>query len=438
MDRLGNDKENKELNFLNERVIRYRKEDIIRWGCLVILCVVIFILAAYVGLYLAKPFFSGHFSKKPKNNQQNIIMPTQDESNSQSTVSTEETPSAAEIQTTDDWKSETGTDDRISQEDMVRSVVVIGCGNNEMTEEQEKTEEKEKSGNGLADEELAYAHAVCGLVVLKNENIVILTYYDQIKGLDEVSVCFEGDKRYKGRIKSVCKDYRLALIEVRGTEMPADEFSRIKPAVFTLREDYSVSDQITFIGTSFGKEKLITNGSLTLVGNTVSIMDGEIEIFFSDILKEEGRTGFAFDETGHVIGMAINRTSGNERIDTMLLFVKIRDMKPYIDKMFQNRRIPYIGIYGREVTAEVIKTIDNEMPYGIYIFNRRENSPAYLAGIMNGDILVEINGIKISNFSEYIRVLHRYQAGQEIVVSVMRKGKDGYKRFNYAVKVNEK
>lgn len=432
MDRLGNDKDKKELNFLNERVIRYRKEDIIRWGCIVILCAVIFSLAAYVGLFLAKPFFSGHFSKKPKNNQQDIIMPTQNESNSQNTVSTDETHSTTEIQTTEYGESETETDNTISQEDVFRSVVVIGCGNNE------KAEEKEKSDYDSVDEELAYAHIVSGLVVLKNENIVILTYYDRIKDFDEVTVCFETGKSYIGRIKSVCKDYRLALIEVSGAEMPADEFSRIKPAVFTLREDYSVSEQITFIGTSLGKERLITNGSLTLVGNTVSIMDGEIEIFFSDILKGEEKTGFAFDNTGHVIGMAINKASGNDRIDTMLPFIQIRDLKPYIDKMLQNQQIPYIGIYGQEVTAEVIKTIDNEMPYGIYIFNRRENSPAYLAGIMNGDILVEINGIKISDFSEYIRTLHRYQAGQEIVVSVMRKGKDGYKRFNYAVKVDGK
>ena len=94
-----------------------------------------------------------------------------------------------------------------------------------------------------------------------------------------------------------------------------------------------------------------------------------------------------------------------------------------------------LGIYGKQVTDEVIENIDKDMPYGIYISYTEEKSPAYVAGVMNGDILTEINGKKVQDFETFTSVLQKCQVNEDVVIKVMRKGKDGYKEIKYTVQI---
>lgn len=421
MNRVRNEKNNDEIGFLNERVIKYRKEDIIRLIFLVIICAAVFGVVACVSFFCAKPFFSEYFSKTQKSKQQDMSF-VPGGNNSNDVIKIETTAPASEIETTIADEAETEPDKIISQEDMYKSVAIIVCGDNEKLTD--------------ADMDSENVNTTSGLVIHKGENISILTFYDKVKGLNEVTVYFDTDKSYIGRIKYASADYKMAIIEVSGENISETELEEINTAVLSVDEECFISEQVTFIGNLLGKKKLMANGSLTLVGNTVSIMDGEVEILATDIAKAGEMDGFAFDEMGRVIGMTLDEISGNDWGDNVVSLIRIRDMEPYIDRLLNNQKIPCIGIYGRQVTDEVIKNIDNEMPYGIYISNMKENSPAYLAGIMNGDVLVGMDDKTILNFDDYIQSLHKCEAGREIIVTVMRKGKDGYKQFKYAVKVN--
>lgn len=419
MNRVSNDRDNKELKFLNERVVKYRKEDIIRLILLVVLCAVFLGVVLCAAFFRTKPFFSDYFSKSQKNKQQGIPSTVQDEYNPQDAIVSETICTTEKMQTSGS-KNDTEPIEPVTIEDMYRSVVTIVSGDCE-----KRTEDSLNS-----------EYITSGLVIYKGEDIVILTSYDKVKGFDVVDVYFDRNNSYTGRVKSLSMDYKIAIITVKKQDMPESDFKKIRPAVLAGDEAYYISEQITFIGHLLEKKKLMANGSLTLIGNTVSIMDAEVEIFATDIAKAGEVNGFAFNEMGHVMGMVIEDISGNDFGDNKLLLIRISDLEPYIERMLNNRQIPYIGIYGREVTDEVIKNIDNEMPYGIYISNRKENSPAYLAGIMNGDVLVAIDDRKILNFDDYIKSLHENEVGQEIIVTVMRKGKDGYKQIKYTVKVD--
>lgn len=420
MNRVRNEKNNDEIGFLNERVIKYRKEDIVRLVFFVIICAAVFGVVACVSFFCAKPFISEYLTKIQKNKQQDMSF-IQEGNNPDGAINIETTDSALETETTIADRAETDLDKLISQEDMYKSVAVIVCGDHE----------------GLTDTDMDSGNikTASGLVIHKGENIRILTAYDKVKGFDEVTVCFDTDKCYIGKIKYASADYEMAIIEVSGKDISEEELEGINTAVFSVDEECFISEQVIFIGNLSGKRKLMANGSLTLVGNTVSIMDGEVEILATDIVKAGEMDGFLFDKMGRVIGMTLDGISGNDLGDNVVSLIRISDMEPYIDWLLNYQKIPCIGIYGRQVTDEVIKNIDNEMPYGIYISNMKENSPAYLAGMMNGDILVAINDRTILNFEDYIQSLHKCEEGQEIMVTVMRKGKDGYKQFKYAVKV---
>ena len=68
------------------------------------------------------------------------------------------------------------------------------------------------------------------------------------------------------------------------------------------------------------------------------------------------------------------------------------------------------------------------MPAGIYITAAAPESPAYNAGLQSGDILDEINDVKIEGMKNFQAQVERLHVGDHITVTVQRNnGKDEYK-----------
>lgn len=420
MSRIHKDKNNMEFRFLNERVIKYQKKDIVRLVSIIVACAMIFGIVACVTFLWAKPYLKGYFKENPKSGGNQKLENTNGDDAQNGTTTGEDTKQNISSETISDNEEETEPLLPTSQEEMRQSVVMLSAGSFEQAQsDKEETQ-----------------YITSGLVLKKSDKIQILTSYEKVKGLKTVIVNFESGKSYEGIVKTLSQDYKIAIVEVDGTNIPEDEATEIRTAVLNGETKLYVSEQITFIGNPIGKKIFEANGALTLVGNTVSIMDAETEIITTNIEKVGEVNGFVFDTMGQVIGMVMNDFVGNDEGDNIVSMVRISDLKPYIDRMLEGKAIPYIGIYGREVTDEVIKNIDNEMPYGIYIYNTKENSPAYLSGILNGDVLVAINDNETLNFQEYVNQLLLCEAGYEITMTVMRKGKDGYKRIQYTVTVD--
>jgi S1-C subfamily serine protease len=116
-------------------------------------------------------------------------------------------------------------------------------------------------------------------------------------------------------------------------------------------------------------------------------------------------------------------------------YISVDSIELYLESLLNDNLAPYIGIYGQDVTDEVINTIDSQMPLGIYISKVKKDSPAYNSGIVNGDVVVSINNSDIRNFLDYNRALSGCKVGDEVSVVVMRKGKEGYKRIEYKIVV---
>ena len=383
-----------DFNFLNERILEKRKWNITKAGSFIIFCIILFILAVFA--VICK---SSSYTKEKSDSQSDLF--SSDEENKE---------------------TETTTQQISSIDDIVQGIVIMSVNESEETET--TLNDKETFFNGL---------------VLETENeIKLLTVYDFVKKKTEVAA-YINDKKCVGRVYGASEEYGVAIISVNIAEnnLESDDLKCIKCADINFNEEvqYGQGNVIMFVGNAYGKEKFAANGSLTSVENVYNIVDVELEMINTDILSDGIKNGFIFDAQGIAIGM-VNFAFNEDMTDKNTVYaISFKKINQYIDKLIKGNQISYMGICGRKVIDEIIENIDKDMPYGIYISNTEDNSPAYVAGIMKGDILVKFDGREVAGFDEFSRYLQECGVSDEVVVTVMRKGKDGYKEINYMVKI---
>ena len=78
---------------------------------------------------------------------------------------------------------------------------------------------------------------------------------------------------------------------------------------------------------------------------------------------------------------------------------------------------------------------ENGIPAGIYVTESIPDGPAYIAGIQNGDILTKLGTADIKTFREFQSHLETLKAGDQITVTVQRKGIDEFKEIEYNVNI---
>ena len=82
--------------------------------------------------------------------------------------------------------------------------------------------------------------------------------------------------------------------------------------------------------------------------------------------------------------------------------------------------MPYIGIYGTTVTAELEKK--QGMPSGVYVVDVDPDSPAMEAGIQSGDIICQVGDDSVSSIMTYQSAVLKIKAGGQVTVRGMRLG----------------
>ena len=91
----------------------------------------------------------------------------------------------------------------------------------------------------------------------------------------------------------------------------------------------------------------------------------------------------------------------------------------------------FLGISGTDVSEDAMEQYD--MPEGVFVSKVLEDTPAQKAGILKGDIIISIDGEKVTQMKGVQNLLEYYAAGTEIEVTFMRQSKGEYKEMTVDV-----
>jgi len=191
------------------------------------------------------------------------------------------------------------------------------------------------------------------------------------------------------------------------------------------------------IGNALGRyQNSVTKGIVSGIGRSLIASDqvGNAEaldnVLQTDAGINQGNSGGPLiDLLGNVVGINVAIDQGGSSIG---FAIPINDARPVIKSVKEVGRIvrPRLGVRYIMLTPQIAQDNKLSQNSGAWIKKSQDGTPAILpgspaekGGILAGDIIIEINAIKIENKNTLISVINKYKPGNRIGLRIVRDGK---------------
>lgn len=273
-------------------------------------------------------------------------------------------------------------------------------------------------------------------LILGNDGVdlLILVGTEQFSGATSIEVSF-GDEVIAGQIYSLDKDYGLAIIAVPLTQISEEVMESVQVGMLAEEEDIVVGTPVIALGAPNGYENSMEFGMITSLGSTVSITDGEVAYFTTNIAEYVNGYGFVVNMEGEVLGM-ITHTLKENPSDGIFTAVSLDSIRGVIVKLLNNADRAYFGIKGQDLPKNLVKEYGLET--GVYVSEVENASPALGAGIKAGDIIVSVGSEPVDGIRVFSDVILECSTREIVQVKLLRKAEDGLREMTVEVELTAK
>ena len=429
-DKDDNVKEDRSWQFIQEKIVRQplSRRQIIRYIILTVICAVLFGTISAVCFTVTKTVAKKIMGQEKAEESRPITIP-KDEPETQTPVPVQEA----------------STEPTEPVEEKVRS---------ELEKYPYSLEDLNKMYGNLrtlaseADKSIAAIHSIqrekdwfdnpiettgqfSGVVIdARREEVLVLAPSKAVETADSLEVVFSDSEVVPGTVKQTDSQMGLTVICADVSSLEDVQYEKIKPVKLGNSYSSRQGDLVFTVGSPAGMVHSSSYGFISYIAKNVQMTDGNARVLYADVKSRADAGTFLFNTDGELIGWGTDRY--DQDVETgMKTFMSISDYKGILELLSNGIPVPYLGIEGQEVTTEMEK---NGMPAGIYITAAAPESPAYNAGLQSGDILDEINDVKIEGMKNFQAQVERLPVGDHITVTVQRNnGKDEYKEIEFAV-----
>jgi S1-C subfamily serine protease len=260
----------------------------------------------------------------------------------------------------------------------------------------------------------------------------ILTNYHVIADAQKLTVSFGGGKTYPARV--VGKDPDTDLAVIRLLEQPKEPMTVVPLGD---SDHLVVGQKVLAIGNPFGLDRTLTTGVISGLQRPIRAennrqIEGAIQ---TDAAINPGNSGGPLlDSHGRMIGINSQIESPSGASAGVGFAIPISIAKRVVPELIKNGSVqhPKLGIDFRDIES---LGHQDELPvsYGVLIVAAQRGGPAANAGLQGlsqteegielGDIIVGLDGAKVSNNDELLRMLDKHQMGDTVKVEVVRRGR---------------
>jgi len=247
----------------------------------------------------------------------------------------------------------------------------------------------------------------------------------------EYVVIMTDNKEYNAKVLARDPVQDLAIIKIEGG-------NSFKPLKLGSVDDIQIGQTVIAIGNALGRfQNTVSVGVISGLGRTIVATGPDFaterleDIIQTDTAINRGNSGGPLiNLKGEVVGINTAVSTEGENIG---FAISIDNAKRSIEQVKTLGRIsyPYMGVRYIILNKEISKARDIEVDYGALIVGDDEpavvdGSPAQKAGIKEGDIILEINGEKITENNSLAKIISKYNPFESLNLKILRDGQEIY------------
>jgi len=247
---------------------------------------------------------------------------------------------------------------------------------------------------------------------------IIVTNNHVVEGASNITVTLDDGRTFTVDTNSVFTDRLndLAILKVDAQNLPAlkiGDSSKLR-----------IGDWVVAIGNSLGLGIRAKQGIVSRHGVSIPVSPGQTlyDLVETSAAINPGNSGGPLvNMAGEVIGITSAKIAAIG-IEGMGYAISTETTIPIIEELVKNGYVvrPWLGVILYTVDQFVSLRYDLAVEQGVLITEVVPNSPAAIAGLIAGDVIVSINGKEIVTAEELIRAIHTSKIGQTVEMTFWR------------------
>ena len=251
---------------------------------------------------------------------------------------------------------------------------------------------------------------------LAEESGLILTSGHVVSGHKEFVVRFADGVTANAELLD-----RQDWVDVAALRVPTSVAEDRRPLQFTRWGSYGRGSFVAAVGSPCGFPFSITTGVIAGLDRTVSEKVANGYIQHTAMLLRGNAGGALVDRRGEVVGM------NTAPIDDVPLFfaVPVDVLVRYVGEVLSHGSHQHggLGVRVHRLTSNLTEALDLSVTDGLLVASVAPGSTAGRAGVVVGDVIIAINGEKLSNPRTLGERLWVSRIGEEIELDVLRNGR---------------
>ncbi len=255
-----------------------------------------------------------------------------------------------------------------------------------------------------------------GVVIAANG--YILTNNHVIANASRIEVVLPGREPARARLIGADPQTDLAVIQIEASDLPVAEIGdsrRLK-----------VGQPVVAIGNPYGFDNTVTTGVISALNRSLALnqntwLEGLLQ---TDASINPGNSGGPLlDAAGRVIGI---NTAIIEQAQGIGFSIPIHLAIQVADHLIKYGKVLRLGVYVETLTPEMARQLREitrqNIPEiaGALILGVQPNTPAADAGLRPGDVVIELNGRKVTSRDELVTLAGELQFRDKITLTVYR------------------
>ena len=251
-------------------------------------------------------------------------------------------------------------------------------------------------------------------VIIDGTRGFILTNEHVIKKTGTITVVLKDGREFGAQIVGADPDSDLAVLRI-SSESPLPDIEMGNS------DDIMIGETVFAIGNPFGFSNTVTTGVISATNRSFRV-DGTVyhDFIQTDASINPGNSGGPLlNINGDLIGI---NSAIYAKAQGIGFAIPINNAKKIVSDLIKYGEVvhAWIGITVQKIDERLAQYLNLSDKIGVLVKKVENNSPAYRAGIKNGDIILSIGKKTISSEKHYQSIMREFAEGETIDIKILR------------------